>query len=416
MRAYRVIYLLAVVSFGLTNFPVFGSIGTLSRVLALLLLALMLIGATSSQHSPLLGLVIGVFGVFGLWCLTTVFWSENYWLSLVKLAAYSLTVIGLLVGGSFLGRNSGDDANPFWPLAFLFVPTVVSSMIVLVRGGGYVGHNFRGLTGNSNTLGASLVLTSPWLIFEFLRGVKTRAKKLIFYPLALMTVCLVLLSYSRASMLAGLVLILVSILLQGASKKIKYVYLGVTMVLLISIVSPQIFDKVYTQMLLKRSESFTASRAEQMQSTMEAAKKGGFFGVGFGVSAGESRYWNFGTFSSASREKGNSQLAIVEETGIVGFVFYLIFLGGIGTGFWKLIWSASGVSQKIAVLGAGFFVAAILHSAFEAWFFSIGPETAFFWTTIGITFGYCSKKQAELASSRRGLKIATTPSAAAAGR
>ena len=95
------------------------------------------------------------------------------------------------------------------------------------------------------------------------------------------------------------------------------------LVLTYAISGSRVFDRFYDNFVQKRSTEITSSREEQMLDSWEAAKQGGVFGAGFGVSIGVSRYWDEGSsFSSASREKGNSLFAIVEETGVIGLFFY----------------------------------------------------------------------------------------------
>lgn len=78
-------------------------------------------------------------------------------------------------------------------------------------------------------------------------------------------------------------------------------------------------------------------------------------------------------------------MAILEETGVVGFALYLGFL--LCTLLFLLKgWRLPGMAF-LGALSTAFFLAGILHSMFEAWFLATGPESAFFWAGLGLAVG-----------------------------
>jgi O-antigen ligase len=105
-----------------------------------------------------------------------------------------------------------------------------------------------------------------------------------------------------------------------------------------------------------------------------------------------SRYWEITTFSRISREKGNSILAIVEETGVVGLAFYLAILGAMYVAFRRSSRKPDPDQKFIANIAIGYFLAALLHGQFEAWFLSFGPDVSVYWGVIGMAVGGMTRK------------------------
>jgi O-antigen ligase len=78
-------------------------------------------------------------------------------------------------------------------------------------------------------------------------------------------------------------------------------------------------------------------------------------------------------------------MAILEETGVLGFALYLGFV--LCTLVFLLKeWRTPGFGF-LGALSTGFFLAGVLHSMFEAWFLATGPESAFFWAGLGLAVG-----------------------------
>lgn len=386
MTRFQKLFVITVCAFALTNYPA-GSIGFLARYGSLVLLALAVVVAVGADfRSRGVRLILPAFALFLMECLITGFWSQNFELSIVKLMVYSLTTIGLFLGGvRFSQSRAVGTANPFLPLGYVFVSAVATSVPGLFLGGGFVDGNFRGLTGNSNTLGAMIALSSPWLLFELNKGLGRGWRKWGLIALTVFAIVCLLLSYSRSSIGTFALIWLFALRGMKLSRRLLVLY-GVTSVLILTFAFNQsLYRKFYEKFVLKRSESVMNSRRDQMETSWAAAKQGGILGLGFGVSAGESRYWTFGSFSRSAREKGSSQMAILEETGVLGFALYLGFVL-CALLFLLREWRTPGFGF-LAALSTGFFLAGILHSMFEAWFLATGPESAFFWAGLGLAIG-----------------------------
>jgi O-antigen ligase len=94
------------------------------------------------------------------------------------------------------------------------------------------------------------------------------------------------------------------------------------------------------------------------------------------------------------REKGNSQLAIVEETGLVGLAFYLVLVFALISRVYGGFAMAKNPRAKVALgLAFGAVVGMLFQSVFEAWWVAPGaPESVAFWALTGVSLGLCARK------------------------
>lgn len=378
------LFIATVCAFSLANYPA-GSFGVYARYGILVILGIGI--AVSFGRDARLSnaqLPLFCFGLFLLYCLTTGFWSQNYVLTLVKLAVYSGMSLTLFLAGLRCGQRESDTRNPFATFAFVLIPALITTVITLITGNGYVQGNLRGMTGNSNTLGSTIALSCPWLFWELRKRISTGWRRLGLLSGTALIIVILLQTHSRASIGTFILIAIFAVWATRLSFRLSIVLTLAIGLLLLAGLDETVYNVAYKQFVLKRSTDVMASRRYQMEDSWNAAKQGGMFGLGFGISAGQSRYWTFGTFSKSSREKGSSQLAIIEETGLVGFVIYLGFLASVLLSFLRL---GYGKDPMLRALCFGLFLGATMHSSFEAWFLATGPETAFFWAGLGLSFG-----------------------------
>jgi O-antigen ligase len=386
MKVYRALFAITVATFIMPNFPMlFGRIGFYARYFFLSVLLLATIVYAIKRRVTLPATVLASFYLLITYALLTAFWTENVALSLIKWIIYVALVVTLFIAGAAVPRT--EDCNPFWPLKWIFVPIILISFFALMRGFGWVGGNFRGYCGNSNALGATIVLTSPWLIYELRKKWSLPRERAALLALSGMTLTVLLFTYSRASLGALFIIVTFAGWSLHLGRKFVIAYALVASVVGVYLLRPATFGTAYRGLVEKRAENVLTSRSDQMEDSWEAAKKGGIFGAGFGVSVGSSRYWNMESFSTYAREKGNSMLAVVEELGLTGFGFYLLLLYAVWSSLTQLGRRADADGKFIRMLGSGFFLGAIFHSAFEAWFLSSGPDIAVFWATTGLLLG-----------------------------
>ena len=139
------------------------------------------------------------------------------------------------------------------------------------------------------------------------------------------------------------------------------------------------------------------SRDQVWKQSIKQAEKGGIMGGGFSATIGDNDF--SGTYlsnGSYGREKGNSQLAIMEETGIIGLILYAIILIYFFTHAIPYYLRLRGFDRVAmgSVLGA--IVGLLMESIVEGWWDSAaGPELVCFWTFVGVAYGmiYLEKRK-----------------------
>ena len=171
---------------------------------------------------------------FGFWAMITALWSEYPLVSLSRGAYFLLIAVGGTLGATLWRDTKAFKKNPFGFLLPANILIVVSNLISLIIGfpeeswTGGNGMGFMGFFAHQNTLGMALLFTFPAPFYLLLckmnklelchpdedRDLKSnlslRAKRgnlkrttFIFYIFLLLSnVSLLLLSYSRASLLA----------------------------------------------------------------------------------------------------------------------------------------------------------------------------------------------------------------------
>ena len=141
-------------------------------------------------------------------------------------------------------------------------------------------------------------------------------------------------------------------------------------------------------------EDLLQTRESVWEMSYAAAQKGGLIGVGYAGFAdlegtGLKGIYNSYIYNGKNgREKGNSQLAAVEETGLIGLSLHLIFLLVFfipAIKFWRRLPPQEKILFGIIL---GTLVGLLVQSVFEAWW--SGPfsqENVCFWLIFGIARG-----------------------------
>ncbi len=396
MKLLRTAFILTLMSFLGTNFPI-GALGVYSRFGALTVLIAVTFALVSRLRVRTFSPVLVTFYFFLTYSFATIFWTENLVFSFAKWILYASLALALFVSGVMIGQNS-NSGNPFDPLKWGFVPLVLTSCYALLRGIGWVENNFRAFSGNSNALAASLMLTSPWLVYELRRSREGSVwRRRSAYLLAAGLALVMLETKSRAALISLFILVIISSHKTTTTGRIQIVYVvSSVLILTYALSGSTLFERFYSTFVQKNRDQISSSRGEQMSDSWEAAKEGGMFGAGFGVSIGVTRYWEEGsTFSTASREKGNSTFAIMEETGVVGLFLYCSVLVMLFVLLRRACNTSDPEQRFIALLAMGYFVGALVHGQFEAWFLSFGPDVSVYWGTLGLAIGALNRKPQE---------------------
>ena len=153
-----------------------------------------------------------------------------------------------------------------------------------------------------------------------------------------------------------------------------------------------ILETTYNDYVLKGSAAESGilfSRQKVWEKSYENAQEGGWCGAGYGVTVGETRFVAGFTAVGYGREKGNTQLAIVEETGVVGLGLYLILLLTLFTPLVSAHIREKTSDIKVALgIITGCLAGLTMMSVFEAWW--VGPgsvKSVYFWGLAGVGIG-----------------------------
>ncbi len=243
--------------------------------------------------------------------------------------------------------------------------------------------------GNPNSLGVVMgLLACPVLLWGVIASEGTPSNKRKVFALLL---CLLLLfsSYARAAIGAAC---LSSVLLAVGLRRYRLLMKGTALALLgaavIMVVSPLkearssggLVDRLTDTFLYKGKyeEDFFSSRESPWHRTSGIIREHPWFGTGFGTSVtvveGPQQDLSFASITGATREHGNSYLAIAEWTGLLGVVpfFLMVLLIVMNVGRVVLWMRRTGNPFSPAVPVAMVLAGAVFHAIFEDWMFAMG--------------------------------------------
>ena len=278
-----------------------------------------------------------------VWGLLTYLWSMQPTLTLMKAIAFALVVTALTSAGyRWLRVNELRSA-----LAFLF-PLMVAALLAGVLGrtdeSSYSAVSgmdlYRGMTGNSNMFGSLMFMVSPLIFWNLHCSRGRRGALLIWGATLLLVFAMLLLSVARSSILAFLVLAGFYGLMLPLARRTSILFFGCLLIATAVLMWPGTlhnFEARYVRKNLQlQTSDVTLSRQTPWEISWKMAKQGGWFGAGYGVSIGGGEFTGSVTAIGYGREKGNTQLAIMEETGIIGLVFHLLVAGGAIGHVWRV--------------------------------------------------------------------------------
>jgi O-antigen ligase len=333
--------------------------------------------------------------VYCAWCMTTYSWSEVPQLSIEKAVAFSLVAVTFVCAGQDWVRERGS-------LKAIACLTPVAAIALFAAIMGRVGGGvptkqqgmalYQGLTDNPNMLGSLIVMALPVLLWAAYNHRTKPQIRWLWFALLALAVILLARTYSRAAILSAGMLGIGFCLSLRLSKTGFVLVLIAAALLFVGAVSSAVLDTTYKDYILKggsQEQGIFFSRGEVWRISYENAQQGGWFGAGYGVTVGETDFQGGATAVGYGREKGNTQLAIVEETGIVGLGLYFILLLALFVPLVRAHLREKNTDIKV-VLGIviGALAGLTVMSIFEAWWVAPGSaESAYFWSLAGVGFG-----------------------------
>jgi O-antigen ligase len=332
--------------------------------------------------------------IYCAWCMATYTWSEVPQLSIEKSAAFSLLAVALVSAGQEWVYDRGS-LKAITYLAPVTAAALFAGLTGNSPGASTMQHGvdlYEGLTDNPNMLGSLIAMALPLLLWSAYKF-RTRPQARWFWiALVVIALGLLLRTYARASILSAGV-IAIGFCLSLKLRKTSFILVLIAAALLFAAaVGTAVLDTTYHEYLLKggtEDRGVLYSRADAWQQSYENAKQGGWYGAGYGVTVGDTDFEGGLSASTYGREKGNSQLGIIEETGLVGFGMYLMLLFILFSRLISARRHEKNPDIKVALgLVTGALAGMTVMSCFEAWWGAPGSaEAAYFWSLAGVGFG-----------------------------
>ena len=267
-------------------------------------------------------------------CVLSLLSSVNVLTSVAKVMAWLLGTLTLLRAFSRLA-----PADHAWLIRFfvgLCSTLVILSLIAKPLPGSALSsaRYLRGILGHSQLLGAIAGGLGAYLICHlFLQRPK---RNLAIQLLVVACVTALLLSQSRTALISMVSAIALALIPRGEGRYSTnrlslsvYIGLGILVTALIIASDAQLLNSI----LLKNRdsggflESFLSSRTSQINNLLGVFLENPIVGTGFGVASGSQWLQSGKGFSlSAPSEKGFIVVAVLQETGLTGFILFAIYL------------------------------------------------------------------------------------------
>jgi hypothetical protein len=330
----------------------------------------------------------------GTWFLLTSLWSSYPAISALRSLYFILLSGGCLAAGILWIRYSGKSVFDFLLPANIFIVTLsLFSLITNIPSDSWTGGNGKGFMsffGHQNLLASIILFTLPAVILRIAILAKSRIQyphssitKFIAYCLLLTAnLLLLILTYSRASILSLLFGVLIYLLLNKKWKIIFYT-LSASAILAAAIYITPSLNNWTENIISKEYPEFYTSRMWMWEPSFRAAMDGGLIGLGYGISDPDEKVGGMGDHFEGDRfirEKGNSTLALVEESGLIGLALFVLPLIVMIV---KI--KISGIQNPVSSILIASLAAFLLHSQFEAWWVGVGSvQLPLFFIYIGL--------------------------------
>jgi len=256
----------------------------------------------------------------------------------------------------------------------------------------YFGFQYE-IYGNPNSLGAIMgVAVAPIMLWGVLMSERpaTRWRRIFAFTLTLL---LLFSSYARAGIAAAVVsCILLCVALRRYGLLLRGLAVALVLAAVVSSTVPlhqRSSDSLTSVFVYKgrRDEGILASRRSVWDDAVSAIQQHPWFGSGFGTSQTSSEIVqqsrSFDSLPQATREHGNSYLAITEWVGFAGdvpfFALVILVVANLLRALAQMRRTGDVFSPIIPL--AGVLAAGLVHAAFEDWLFAVGYYLCvFFWT------------------------------------
>lgn len=335
--------------------------------------------------------------VFGAWCVLSAVWSEVWELSAMKGCALLLIQTTCLAAG-FLWVRDHILESTFHFLSPLLIVTTIAAVLGRFDAGSTVHSGptvmYQGMVAGPNMFGSMLAMCSPLLIWQCYLNRSRRKTRLFWWGLSALLLIFLVMSRSRGATLVVLCGIGGLFWAGSPHRRLQLIILATGLVVIGFLASTELARSL-TQFIYKAPDTSSGvlnTRINVWEESLDLALQGGVLGGGYGVTIGETGFVTGLTAIGYGREKGNSQLAVMEELGLIGVFLYsvVVFSGlrAMSKGMRSVI---PGAPKALYGIVAGTFLGMLLQSIFEAWWVAPGsPECVYFWVIAGVGLGLSS--------------------------
>lgn len=339
--------------------------------------------------------------LYGMWCLCTTAWSIVPTLSGLKAIAFVIGSTVFIAAGQAWTANGRRSLLDFlWPVLVVALFAGYFDRGAITRLGPV--EIYQGLTGNPNYLGIIIAMSMPlglWLAYRNWPHPLRRTVAIAIIGALLLALWL---AGSRAAFLCVLAVSAGFLAAVATNRRLIFGGLLAASVASLIILVPTVQHSISVRVINKANseEGVFYTRKYVWAESYDLAKQGGLLGVGYGATAGQadlSKRVSVLNSHGYGREKGNSQLAVWEETGLVGLGFYSLLVVSILVELvsaWKYARDRDQRVQLGLMLGA--VVGILIQSVFEAWWVAPGsPEFAYFFSILGVAAGLSQQMAAQ---------------------
>ncbi|MBD3183898.1 hypothetical protein GF312_16560 [Candidatus Poribacteria bacterium] len=321
--------------------------------------------------------------------------------SFLKITAFAIGFFAVVMGVNL----SSDYSWKNWLLTF-WVVVFISGLPLIVSSIGYLpGRGFRGILNHPQEYGVFFAIPSAVFITNIGKNKTLKAK--FFYIIMLISILIsIIVSRSRTGIFAT-ILAVSTIYIIALIRKLKigkeiYVKpLSIIAVLAVLLIFTFFFDTIYDSAFslitkgytdsiyrgeMDISQAIISTRTQFIIPSWQNFLKNPLGGIGFGLASDPERFHVgkfYGIPITARIEKGFIFSALLEETGIVGTLFFLLFIF-----FFIKVILRYGNIQEQALLASSIFV-----NFGEMGFFSPGSRGPYIWLCIAVAVLMAKKRE-----------------------
>lgn len=282
-----------------------------------------------------------LFYILNFWNFCSVIWSDEISISLFKSIAYFVVCSSCFISSYYLSYKNKikDSLNFMYPIFFLALFAGFGGIFdksLVISNQTNLSFLYSGISANSNYLGIVTLVGSIIGFSNILRSQKS-SYRLVNWIFTLSLIFITFSTFARTAIIS-LLCSLPFIFLALTKSRSKSFFYGLCIFLTTLLVVLTLnLETLFVQRFILKTEvdqadffqaNILASRVTPLTESFEAAKKGGLFGLGLGVSDGAifEGFSNGLSLFGYSREKSNSILASIEEIGLIGTLLYVMFL------------------------------------------------------------------------------------------